>query len=57
MKQTKKLTRNQRTYLERYHNVDTSNARLVEETKDYIIVQFDGGVIIKYDKEVKKYGN
>lgn len=52
MKQTKKLTRNQREYLERYHNVDTSKARLVEETKDYIRVQFDGGVIIKYDKEV-----
>ena len=52
MNHTKKLTRNQRTYLERYHNVDTSKARLVEETKDYISVQFDGGVIIKYDKEV-----
>lgn len=51
MKQTKKLTRNQREYLERYHNVDTSKARLVEETKDYIRVQIDGGVIIKYDKE------
>ena len=54
MKQTKKLTRNQREYLERYHNVDTSKARLVEETKDYIRVQFDGGVIIKYDKEGNK---
>ena len=39
MKQTKKLTRNQREYLKRYHNVDTSKARLVEETKDYIKVQ------------------
>ena len=52
MKQTKKLTRNQREYLRMYHNVDTSKARLVEETKDYIRVQFDDGVIIKYDKEV-----
>lgn len=51
MKQTKKLTRSQKEYLARYHGVDTSNARLVEETKDYIRVQFDGGVIIKYDKE------
>lgn len=52
MKQTKKLTRNQREYLRRYHNVDTPKARLVEETKEYIKIQIDGGVIIKYDKEV-----
>lgn len=52
MKQTKKLTRGQREYLERHHHVDTLKARLVEETKEYIKVQFDGGVIIKYPKEV-----
>ena len=52
MKQTKKLTRNQREYLRRYHNVDTSKARLVEETKDYISVQFEDGSIIKYDRRI-----
>lgn len=51
MKQTKKLTRNQREFLEKKHGVDTTKARLVEETKDYLKVQIDGGVIIKYDKE------
>ena len=51
MKQTKKLTRNQREYLERYHDVDISKARLVEETKDYITILIDDE-IIKYDKEV-----
>ena len=53
MKQTKKLTRNQRIYLEKKHGVDTSKARLVEETKEYIAVQIDGGVVIRYDKEVQ----
>ena len=52
MKQTKKLTRNQREFLERKYKVDTTNARFVDETKDYIRVQFDGGAIIKYNKEV-----
>ena len=35
MKQTKKLTRNQREYLQKY-GVDTQGCRLVEETKEYI---------------------
>ena len=35
MKQTKKLTRNQREYLQKY-GVDTQGCRLVEETKAYI---------------------
>lgn len=51
MKQTKRLTRNQREYLEKHHNVDTSKVRLVEETKDYITVQFDDGAIFKYYKK------
>ena len=39
MKQTKKLTRSQREYLEKEHKVDTTKARLVEETKSYLTVQ------------------
>ena len=52
MKQTKKLTRNQREFLEKKYAVDTTKARLVEETKDSLRVQIDGGVIITYLKEV-----
>ena len=40
MKQTKKLTRGQRELLERQFHIDTDGVRLVEETKDYITVQF-----------------
>lgn len=44
MKQTKKLTRNQREFLERI-GVDTDGVRLVEDTRDYITVQHKNGNI------------
>lgn len=44
MKQTKKLTRNQREFLERIE-VDTDGVRLVEDTRDYITVQHKNGNI------------
>lgn len=50
MKQTKKLTRSQREYLKKKHKVDTTKARLVEETKEYIIIQFEDNTIVKYAK-------
>lgn len=50
MKQTKKLTRGQREYLQKYHNVDCRNVRLVQDTYDYIKIQNEKGEIIKYDK-------
>lgn len=43
MKQTKRLTRAQREYLNKHH-VNTENCRLIEETKDYIDYQKDGQV-------------
>lgn len=52
MKQTKKLTRNQREYLERHYHIDTTGVRLVEETKDYIKVQMTDGTIKEFSKEV-----
>ena len=54
MKQTKKLTRSQREYLEREHGVDVRalNARLVEETSSYIKIQCYPSMEIKtYEKE------
>ena len=40
MKQTKKLTRSQRIFLERECNIkDTVGIRCVEETKEYLKVQ------------------
>ena len=50
MKQTKKLTRGQREYLKKVHKVDTTKARLVEDTKEYISIQFEDGNIVKYNK-------
>lgn len=51
MKQTKKLSRSQREYLKKAHKVDTTVARLVEETKDYITIQFvDSNSVVKYNK-------
>ena len=50
MKQTKKLTRNQREYLEKHHKLDCHKLRLVEETNHYIKVQNEKGEVIQYDK-------
>lgn len=52
MKQTKKLIRGQREFLERHYDIDTVGVRLVEETKDYIKVQFMSGAIKEFSKEV-----
>ena len=51
MKQTKKLTRSQRELLHK-KGVDTKECRLVEDTKEYIVVQFSDGSIFRYYKEV-----
>lgn len=51
MKQTKKLTRNQRDYLNKVLDVDTTNLRLVRETKDFIEVKdMVSGKVISYTK-------
>lgn len=51
MKQTKKLTRNQREYLLAHHVDDVAGIRLVEETSKYIKVQNEQGKIMKFIKE------
>ena len=51
MKQTKRITRNQRSFLQK-KGIDTRGVRVVEETKSYITVQFPDGNIFKYSKEV-----
>ena len=52
MKQTKKLTRNQRELLENRFGVkNTSIYRLVEETKEFLTVQnISNGNIKRFDK-------
>ena len=50
MKQTKKLTRSQWSFLSKKYKVDTFGARLVEETKDCLIVQFPDGTIREFSK-------
>lgn len=45
MKQTKKLTRNQRILLEKKFRIETTGVRVVEETKEYITVQYSNGNI------------
>lgn len=45
MKQTKKPTRNQRELLEKQFHIETVGVRIVEETKEYITVQFMSGNI------------
>lgn len=52
MKQTKKLTRNQRELLEKRFGVKNTNVyRLVEETNDFITVQnVQRGNIKRFDK-------
>lgn len=50
MKQTKKLTRNQREFLDNKCHVDPVGVRLIEDTKDYLKVQLMSGAIKTYDK-------
>ena len=52
MKQTKKLTRNQREFLERKYHINTLGVRLVGESKDNLTVQFPDGKTMCYSKEV-----
>lgn len=52
MKQTKKLTRNQREFLEKNYSLDIKGVRLIEETKDYIKVQLENKEIKVYSKEI-----
>lgn len=49
MKQTKKLTRNQRKVVSKYLD-DTTGIRLVEETKEYVEVQLPSGTITQFYK-------
>ena len=51
MKQTKKLTRNQREFLEKKIQIDTDGVRLVEDTKDYIMVQHKNGNVETFWKQ------
>lgn len=55
MKQTKKLTRNQREFLQdRCGLYDCVGVRLIEDTKDFIKVQLMSGCIKTYDKTTGK---
>jgi len=49
MKQTKKLTRTQREFLQR-KKIDTSDLRLVEETPTELILQKSNGEIVTVQK-------
>lgn len=50
MKQTKKLTRNQREFLIR-RKIDSDGVRVVEETNDFIKVQKPDGTILVISKQ------
>ena len=54
MKQTKKLTRNQKKFLDRKCYVDPVGVRLIEDTKDYLKVQLMSGRIVSYSYETGK---
>ena len=55
MKQTKKLTRNQREFLQNKCGLhDCEGVRLIEETRDFLKVQFMSGCIKTYDKTTRK---
>ena len=49
MKQTKKLTRGQREYLQK-KGVNTDDLRLVQETRTEIICQTSNGEKVRYEK-------
>ena len=51
MKQTKKLTRNQKEFLTK-KGVDYTGVRCVEETNSHLIVMFPDESVWKYSKEV-----
>lgn len=50
MKQTKKLTRSQKIFLQRYYGVDPTNVRLVMETLTEITVMLPDGKTATYSK-------
>ena len=50
MKQTKKLTRSQWTFLNKVYKIDTTGVRLVEETKDTLKVMFPDGTVKEFSK-------
>ena len=51
MKQSKKLTRSQRIFLEKECGFQyVVDVRCIEETKDYLKVQLFNGNIVTYDK-------
>lgn len=52
MKQTKKLTRSQKIFLQKYYGVDPINARLVTESPTLITVMLPDGSIVDYSKVV-----
>lgn len=54
MKQTKRLTRNQRGFLDNKCHIDPVGVRLIEDTKDYLKVQLMSGAIKTYDKTTGK---
>ncbi len=49
MKQTKKLTRDQHRFLQKY-GIDTKGCRLVEDTKEYIDYMNITGEVIRFWK-------
>lgn len=54
MKQTKKLTRNHKEFLDIKCNVDPVGVRLIEDTRDYLKVQLMSGRIVSYSYETGK---
>lgn len=54
MKQTKKLTRNQKEFLDRKCHIDPVGVRLIEDTRDYLKVQLMSGRIVTYDYKTGK---
>lgn len=51
MKQTKRIPRRTREYLEKIHGVDCTNMRLVSETSSYITIMDSENKCYKYEKE------
>lgn len=54
MKQTKKLSRGQRIFLEKEYKIDTTGVRLVADSAKSITVQLSDGSIVEYSKVGRK---
>lgn len=51
MKQTKRIPRRTREYLEKFHKVDCTNMRLVSETSSCITIMDSENRCYRYEKE------